>query len=128
MNGRWKLSLAAALLLGTAAVAVVVALVTLRVVAPGHMYWASVTMDPDGVPASVSGTPKTAVRQSSDAYFVTFPTSVDLRNCAAVASVGSGTSTVVVQPWDTHNVFVVAREAGGATVQPNLFSLVVTCD
>jgi len=91
------------------------------------LFWAAVITNLDGVPVSVKGTRGVKVFRQQDAYLVQFTRSPDLRNCAAVGSVGNGISTIVVTPLEAHRIFFVAREINGNTVAPRSFSVMVAC-
>jgi hypothetical protein len=91
------------------------------------LYWVAVITNLDGVPVSVKGTRGVKVFRQGDAYLVQFTRSPDLRNCAAVGSVGNGISTIVVTPLEAHRIFFVARERDGSTVTPRFFSVMVAC-
>jgi hypothetical protein len=91
------------------------------------LFWAAVITNLDGVPVSVKGTRGVKVFRQQDAYLMQFTRSPDLRNCAAVGSVGNGISTIVVTPLGAHKIFFVARERDGSTVTPRSFSVMVAC-
>jgi hypothetical protein len=91
------------------------------------LFWAAVITNLDGVPVSVKGTRGVKVFRQQDSYLVQFTSSPDLRNCAAVGSVGSGISTIVVTPLGAHRIFFVARDRDGSTVTPRSFSVMAAC-